>query len=199
IGGEAARARALLAGQGGAAPPQIGGVLRNERPGRTKSKGDPRGPPPPPAQFPPAPPRHNRRQRARPPPRLAHPTPAPTPRAHPPAGKQQYLAAAKKYDDHGYTDKQYEELYDFYIASPKNPLSLDPNGGMYPDVLQENMRIMVAAGSLKGVLALERIWEPRFVLQYLADNGWFDIATGKGAYYPTHLFKYSTPPPHRVC
>jgi hypothetical protein len=60
---------------------------------------------------------------------------------------------------------------------------------MYPDVLQENMRIMVAAGSLKGVLALERIWEPKFVLQYLADNGWFDIGTGKGGYYLKDLLK----------
>ena len=46
-----------------------------------------------------------------------------------------------------------------------------------------------ATEPVKSKQAAERIWEPKFVLQYLADNGWFDIATGKGGYYLKDLLK----------
>lgn len=189
IGGEAARARALLAGQVDATLLNVGELLRIEGQAGIKRMAYLRDTLPPLPNSACATTGKIARERADVVQRFVNGNLDAIRAARTPAGKQQYLAAAKKYDDHGYTDKQYEELYDFYIASPKNPLSLDPNGGMYPDVLQENMRIMVAAGSLKGVLPLERVWEPKFVLQYLADNGWFDIATAKGGYYLKDLLK----------
>lgn len=189
IGGEAARARALLAGQVDATLLNIGELLRIEAQPGIKRMAYLRDTLPPLPNSACATTGKVLRERADIVQRFVNGNLNAIRAARTPSGKQQYLAAAKKYDDHGYTDKQYDELYDFYIASPKNPLSLDPNGGMYPDVLQENMRIMVAAGSLKAVFPLEKVWEPRFVLQYLADNGWFDVATGKGGQYLKDLLK----------
>ena len=48
--------------------------------------------------------------------------------ARTPEGQQAYIKVARQVDPTGYTDKQYEELYDFYFGPKGNPLAVDPNG-----------------------------------------------------------------------
>lgn len=132
IGGEAARARALLAGQVDATLLNVGELLRIEGQAGIKRMAYLRDTLPPLPNSACATTGKIARERADVVQRFVNGNLDAIRAARTPAGKQQYLAAAKKYDDHGYTDKQYEELYDFYIASPKNPLSLDPSAACIP-------------------------------------------------------------------
>ena len=109
--------------------------------------------------------------------------------ARTPEGKQEYIKIARKVDPSGYTDKQYDELYAYYFGAKGNTLAVDPNGGMYPEVYVANMKSMVAEKTLDAVLPLEKMWDPRFVNQYLGDNGWFDVHTGKGGVYLRDMLK----------
>jgi ABC-type nitrate/sulfonate/bicarbonate transport system substrate-binding protein len=109
--------------------------------------------------------------------------------ARTPEGKQEYIKTARKVDPASYTDKQYDDLYDYYFGPKGNVLALDPNGGMYPEVYVENMKSMVAEKTMDSVLPLEKIWDPRFVNQYLGDNGWYDVNTGKSGTYLRDMLK----------
>lgn len=109
--------------------------------------------------------------------------------ARTPEGKQEYIKIARKIDPASYTDQQYEELYNYYFGPKGNVLAVDPNGGMYPEVYVANMKSMVAEKTLDAVLPLEKIWDPRFVNQYLGDNGWYDVNTGKSGTYLRDMLK----------
>jgi ABC-type nitrate/sulfonate/bicarbonate transport system substrate-binding protein len=99
--------------------------------------------------------------------------------ARTPEGRKDYIRIARQLDPSSYTDKQYDELYEYYFGAKGNPLAVDPNGGLYPEVYVNNMKSMVADKSLDAVLPLEKLWDPRFVNQYLGDNGWYDVSTRK--------------------
>ena len=70
---------------------------------------------------------------------------------------------ARQIDPSAYTDKQYEELYELLLRPKGNPLAVDPNGGMYPEIYVGNMKSMVHDKSLDAVMPLEKIWDSRFV------------------------------------
>lgn len=103
--------------------------------------------------------------------------------ARTPEGKANYLKLVKELSPGKTTDAELEELYDYYLGAKGNPFILDPNGGMYPEVMAVNVRMMVEDKSLKASLPIDRLWEPRFVTNYLAEKGWFDVRTGKAAVY----------------
>jgi ABC-type nitrate/sulfonate/bicarbonate transport system substrate-binding protein len=109
--------------------------------------------------------------------------------ARTPEGRQAYIKIAQQLDPAGYTDKQYDELYEFYFGPKGNPLALDPNGGMYPEVFVANMKSMVAEKALDTVLPLEKLVDARFVNQYLGDNGWYDATARKGGNYLRDMLK----------
>jgi ABC-type nitrate/sulfonate/bicarbonate transport system substrate-binding protein len=109
--------------------------------------------------------------------------------ARTPEGRVAYIKLAQQVDPTGYTEKQYEEMYDFYFGPKGNPLAVDPNGGLYPEVYVANMKSMVAEKSLDAVMPLEKLIDSRFVNQYLGDNGWYDVTTGKTGSYLRDMLK----------
>ena len=109
--------------------------------------------------------------------------------ARTPEGRLAYIKLAKQIDPAGHTDKQYEELYDFYFSPKGNPLAVDPNGGLYPEVYVANIKSMVAEKSLDAIMSLEKLVDARFVNQYLGDNGWYDVTTGKSGSYLRDMLK----------
>src|SRR6516225_4046005 len=63
--------------------------------------------------------------------------------ARTPEGKKAYIKIAHQVDPSGYSDEQYEQLYEFYFGPKSNPLAMDPNGGLYPEIYVSNMKSMV--------------------------------------------------------
>src|SRR5436190_13452562 len=106
-----------------------------------------------------------------------------TRRARTAEGKKEYIGIARKLDPTGYTDEQYEQLYDFYFGPKSNPLAMDPNGGLYPEIYVSNMKSMVEEKTIDASVPLEKLVDARFVDQYLGNNGWFDVRTDKGGNY----------------
>lgn len=109
--------------------------------------------------------------------------------ARTPEGRAQYIKIAREIDPSGYSEKQYNELYDYYFGPKGNPLAVDPNGGLYPTVYINNMKSMVAGKSLDAVVPLEKLWDPRFVNHYLGENGWYDVTTRKDGLYLRDMLK----------
>jgi NitT/TauT family transport system substrate-binding protein len=103
--------------------------------------------------------------------------------ARTPEGKQAYIKIARQVDPSGYTDQQYEQLYDFYFGPKSNPLAMDPNGGMYPEIYVSNMKSMIEEKTLDAMMPLDKLIDARFVDQYLGNNGWYDVRTNKGGNY----------------
>jgi ABC-type nitrate/sulfonate/bicarbonate transport system substrate-binding protein len=101
--------------------------------------------------------------------------------ARTPEGKGAYLAAHKAQNETSLTDRQRDQFYDFFFK--QNALLVDPNGGMYPDVLYKNLRMLVADKTLDVMPALDKVWEPRFVQQFLGEHGWYDVRTGTAGHY----------------
>jgi NitT/TauT family transport system substrate-binding protein len=109
--------------------------------------------------------------------------------ARTPEGKATYIKIARQADPSGFTDQQYEQLYDFYFGPKSNPLVMDPNGGMYPEIYVSNMKSMVEEKTLDAVMPLDKLVDVRFVDQYLGNNGWYDVTTRKGGNYLRDLLK----------
>ena len=109
--------------------------------------------------------------------------------ARTPEGKQAYIKIARKADPAGYTDQQYDQLYDFYFGPKSNPLAIDPNGGLYPEIYVANMKSMVEEKTLDAMMPLDKLVDARFVDQYLGNNGWYDVTTGKGGNYLRDMLK----------
>ena len=109
--------------------------------------------------------------------------------ARTPEGRAAYIKVAREVDPSKYTDQQYEKLYEFYFGEKGNPLAVDPNGGLYPEVYVSNMKPMVDEKKIDAVLPLEKLWDPRFVNEYLGDNGWFDVRTRKSGLTLRELMK----------
>jgi len=101
--------------------------------------------------------------------------------ARTPNGKAEYIAAYKEANDTDLTAEQLDEFYDYFFA--KNPFLIDPNGGMYPDVLYKNLKMMVADKTLEAMPPMDKVWEPKFVQNYLGKNGWYDAATQTSGHY----------------
>jgi ABC-type nitrate/sulfonate/bicarbonate transport system substrate-binding protein len=101
--------------------------------------------------------------------------------AHTPDGKVAYLAAYRRSNDTKLTDGQLGQFYDYFFE--RNPILVDPNGGMYPDVLNKNLAMMVDDKTLNAMPPLGQVWEPRFVQQYLGNNGWYDAKTKTAGHY----------------
>jgi ABC-type nitrate/sulfonate/bicarbonate transport system substrate-binding protein len=110
--------------------------------------------------------------------------------ARTPEGRKLYVKIAREIDPTGYTDKQYDELYDYYFGEKGNPLAIDPNGGLYPEIYVSNIKSMVAGKSLDAALPLATLWDPRFVNQYLGEYGWYDVTTRKGNLTLRDLLKH---------
>jgi ABC-type nitrate/sulfonate/bicarbonate transport system substrate-binding protein len=110
--------------------------------------------------------------------------------ARTPEGRKAYIKVAKTVDPSNYTEKQYDELYDYYFGEKGNPLAIDPNGGLYPEVYISNMKSMVGDKNLDAVVPLTNLWEPRFVNQYLGESGWYDVRTRKGGLTLRDLVKH---------
>lgn len=110
--------------------------------------------------------------------------------ARTPEGRKLYVKIAREIDPTGYTDKQYDELYDYYFGEKGNPLAIDPNGGLYPEIYVSNMKSMVADKSLDVALPLATLWDTRFVNQYLGEYGWYDVTTRKGSLTLRDLLKH---------
>lgn len=96
-------------------------------------------------------------------------------------GKARMLKLAKELNQANakLTDAELDELYEYYLGGKANPFLIDPNGGMYPDVMGVNIRVMVEDKTLKAPLPLERVWDARFANTYLGEQGWYDPRTGK--------------------
>jgi hypothetical protein len=60
---------------------------------------------------------------------------------------------------------------------------MDPNGGLYPEIYVGNMKSMVEEKTLDSMMPLDKLVDARFVDQYLGNNGWYDVTTGKGGNY----------------
>jgi ABC-type nitrate/sulfonate/bicarbonate transport system substrate-binding protein len=101
--------------------------------------------------------------------------------ARTPEGKARTLKLAKELNQANakLSDAELEELYEYYLGSKANPFLIDPNGGMYPDVMGINIRMMVEEKTLKSALPLESVWDARFANAYLGERGWYDPRTGK--------------------
>jgi ABC-type nitrate/sulfonate/bicarbonate transport system substrate-binding protein len=96
-------------------------------------------------------------------------------------GKQAYLAAYRRHNETNLTDQQLDQFYDYFFK--QNALLVDPNGGMYPEVLHKNLQMLVADKTLDVMPALDKVWEPRFAQQYLGENGWYDVQTNTAGHY----------------
>jgi hypothetical protein len=79
------------------------------------------------------------------------------------------------------TNDQLDQFYDYFFN--KNSVLVDPNGGMYPDVLYKNLEMMIADKTLDAMRPLDKVWEPKFVQQYLGENGWYDSQARTGGHY----------------
>ena len=101
--------------------------------------------------------------------------------ARTPEGKAAYIASYKLQNETDLTSDQLDQFYDYFFN--KNPVLVDPNGGMYPDVLYKNLEMMVADKTLDAMRPLDKVWEPKFVQQYLGENGWYDSQTRTGGHY----------------
>jgi NitT/TauT family transport system substrate-binding protein len=104
-------------------------------------------------------------------------------------GKATYIKIARQADPTGYTDEQYDKLYDLYLGPKANPLVIDPNGGLYPEIYIVNMRSMVEEKTLDAMLPFDKLADARFVDQYIGNNGWYDVTTGKGGNYLRDLLR----------
>lgn len=102
-------------------------------------------------------------------------------------GKAAYIALAKELGAGDFTDEQFDALWDFYLGPDGNPLAMDPNGGMYPEVIHRNMAMAVEDGTIPEMYPLEKMWDPRFVNEYLGANGWYDIETRTAGHFLTDL------------
>jgi ABC-type nitrate/sulfonate/bicarbonate transport system substrate-binding protein len=109
--------------------------------------------------------------------------------ARTPEGKQAYIKIARQVDPTGYTDQQYDELYDFYFGPKSNPLAMDPNGGLYPEMYVANMTSMLEEKMIDAMMPLDKLVDARFVDQYLGNNGWYDVKTNKGGNYLRDLLR----------
>jgi NitT/TauT family transport system substrate-binding protein len=109
--------------------------------------------------------------------------------ARTPEGKQAYIKIARQIDPTGYTDQQYEELYEFYFGPKSNPLAMDPNGGLYPEMYVANMKSMLEEKMIDAMMPLDKLVDARFVDQYLGNNGWYDVKTNKGGNYLRDLLR----------
>lgn len=105
--------------------------------------------------------------------------------ARTPEGRKRYLQLAKELNpaNSKLTDPELEELYDYYVGAKASPFLIDPNGGMYPEVLAVNIKLLVEDKTLPASLPIDKIWDARFSTNYLADNGWFDVKSGKSQVY----------------
>lgn len=103
--------------------------------------------------------------------------------ARTPEGKPAYIKIARQVDPAGYTDQQYDQLYDFYFGPKSNPLAMDPNGGLYPEMYVANMKSMLDEKTLDAMMPLDKLVDARFVDQYLGNNGWYDVKTNTGGHY----------------
>jgi ABC-type nitrate/sulfonate/bicarbonate transport system substrate-binding protein len=101
--------------------------------------------------------------------------------AHTGEGKAAYLAAYKAANESSLTDRQLDQLYDYFFK--QHPFLVDPNGGMYPEVLHKNLQMLVADKTLDAMPPLDKVWEPRFVQQFLGEFGWYDARTGTAGHY----------------
>ena len=90
-------------------------------------------------------------------------------------GAADYVAAARLFDEGAISDEEYAQLVEIYLGPEGNMFAIDPNGGMYPEVLAANVRSMAADGTLPRVIPLDEIWDTRFVNAYIGENGWFDV------------------------
>jgi len=109
--------------------------------------------------------------------------------ARTPEGKKAYIKIARQVDPSGYTDEQYEQLYDFYFGPKSNPLAMDPNGGLYPEIYVANMKSMVEEKTLDAMMPVAKLVDTRFVDQYLGNNGWYDVTTNKGGNFLRDLLR----------
>jgi ABC-type nitrate/sulfonate/bicarbonate transport system substrate-binding protein len=101
--------------------------------------------------------------------------------ARTPEGKSAYIAAYKQANDVDFTPEQIDQFYDYFFL--KNPMLVDPNGGLYPDVLYKNLKMMVADKTLEAMPPMEKVWEPKFVQAYLGEKGWYDAKTNTAGHY----------------
>jgi NitT/TauT family transport system substrate-binding protein len=101
--------------------------------------------------------------------------------ARTPEGKRAFLESYKKENEGNHSDQQLNQFYAYFFE--QNPILVDPNGGMYPDVLYKNLQMMVADKTLPAMLPLDKVWEPKFVAQYLGVNGWYDTKAKTGGHY----------------
>lgn len=109
--------------------------------------------------------------------------------ARTPEGRAQYIKSAREIDPSSYTEKQYDELYEYYFGTKGNPLAVDPNGGLYPEVYVANMKTMVAEKTIDAVVPLDKLWVPQFVNNYLGEHGWYDTLTRKDGLYLRDMVK----------
>jgi len=109
--------------------------------------------------------------------------------ARTPEGRAEYIKIAREIDPAGYTEKQYEELYDYYFGPKGNPLAVDANGGLYPEVYVANIKSMVGEKTLDAFVPLEKLWDPRFINAYLGENGWYDVTSRKSGMYLRDMLK----------
>lgn len=72
--------------------------------------------------------------------------------ARTPEGKQQYLKLSQGLNQAKLSEKDQDELYEYYLGPNGNAFAIDPNGGMYPEVLPVNIKMMVADKTLKTPL-----------------------------------------------
>lgn len=98
-------------------------------------------------------------------------------------GRAGYLEASREHDPTEYTEEEFAELYEQYLGKTGSLYAVDPNGGMYPEVIHSNMQLLVDDGTLDEMLPLERVWDPSFVNNYLAENGWYDVRTQEGGLF----------------
>lgn len=94
--------------------------------------------------------------------------------AYTPEGKAAYIASFTE-NATQFTPEELEKIYDFYFN--QNRFSVDPNGGMYPETLYNNMKVMVDAGTIKAQHPLSEVWDSSFMDAYIAEHGWFDYKT----------------------
>jgi len=99
--------------------------------------------------------------------------------ARTPEGKAEIIKLTRELNPAKLTDEELDEIYEYHFGAKSSPFVIDPNGGMYPEVLAGNIAMMVADKSLKAPLPIDKVWEPRFVNAYLAENGWYDARTNK--------------------
>jgi NitT/TauT family transport system substrate-binding protein len=110
--------------------------------------------------------------------------------ARTPEGYEKYIESARNYDEGEVSDEEYKELIDIYLGPEGNLFAIDPNGGMYPEVLTDNMKQMVADGTMEKLPPLTDVWDPTFVNAYLGENGWFDVKTGTGGHTLRDLIRH---------